>query len=523
MAPNISVIKFEDATGGLNLRANQFTLAKNESPDLLNVDVDPRGGFRLRKGVEPWGVADAGTAIHSLIPFTTSTGTAQLVAGWGTTTVKYTTGATWSTIKTDQTVSRPFSAYVYLDTLFIQNGTDQPIKWTGSAASRLTQSFADDFDAPGSGKQPIARCTAVFHEHIFLANTYESSVRYPNRVRWSHPGNPEAWRTVDYQPIEDGLDGDEIMAMASFGDQLLVLKKNSTHVVMGYAWDSFQFDNVASGVGACGPKAWCVTPGGVYYWSWPEGPVLFDGKGVSLVGERLRPLMDENIIDSSRRADITMGYIDNRVWCTVPVRGTQYETYVYDPSVGRQGAWVRYDLAAGDYARWQPDGAAHAELFSKRGSGHVLRADTVNHSQDVLTVGGANTNIAAHYVTPWFDGGSPPNRKRWRRPVVVYYVEGLGDVTVSVFYDYDASDPRRSTHHRITAENGSAVFDTAGSVFDGTDDDDLFAAAGANHRVVRGASLGSARAVQLRFDGPVGPVLWGVDSISLPVIPRRIH
>ena len=40
-----------DFTGGLNVRADQFNLGENESPDLLNVDVDPRGGVSRRNGV----------------------------------------------------------------------------------------------------------------------------------------------------------------------------------------------------------------------------------------------------------------------------------------------------------------------------------------------------------------------------------------------------------------------------------------------------------------------------------------
>ena len=40
-----------DFTGGLNLRADQFNLEYNESPALLNVEVDPRGGVRRRDAV----------------------------------------------------------------------------------------------------------------------------------------------------------------------------------------------------------------------------------------------------------------------------------------------------------------------------------------------------------------------------------------------------------------------------------------------------------------------------------------
>lgn len=40
----VRVRELKDFTGGLNFRADQFQLADNESPDMLNVEIDPRGG-----------------------------------------------------------------------------------------------------------------------------------------------------------------------------------------------------------------------------------------------------------------------------------------------------------------------------------------------------------------------------------------------------------------------------------------------------------------------------------------------
>ena len=40
-----------DFTGELNFRADQFNLLENESPAMLNVEVDPRGGVRRRDAV----------------------------------------------------------------------------------------------------------------------------------------------------------------------------------------------------------------------------------------------------------------------------------------------------------------------------------------------------------------------------------------------------------------------------------------------------------------------------------------
>ena len=48
----------EDFAGGLNLRADVFHLASNESPDLLNVDIDPRGGVFQRRGLQRWGTGN---------------------------------------------------------------------------------------------------------------------------------------------------------------------------------------------------------------------------------------------------------------------------------------------------------------------------------------------------------------------------------------------------------------------------------------------------------------------------------
>ena len=48
--PQILVTNRDDFTGGLNLRADQFQLSGNESPDMLNMEVDPRGGLFTRGG-----------------------------------------------------------------------------------------------------------------------------------------------------------------------------------------------------------------------------------------------------------------------------------------------------------------------------------------------------------------------------------------------------------------------------------------------------------------------------------------
>ena len=47
-----SLETLDSFSGGLNLRSDQFNLSGDESPDLLNVTVDPRGGIKMRDGVD---------------------------------------------------------------------------------------------------------------------------------------------------------------------------------------------------------------------------------------------------------------------------------------------------------------------------------------------------------------------------------------------------------------------------------------------------------------------------------------
>jgi hypothetical protein len=42
--------QIRDFTGGINFRADQFQLAPNESPSIINMEIDPRGGVFTRAG-----------------------------------------------------------------------------------------------------------------------------------------------------------------------------------------------------------------------------------------------------------------------------------------------------------------------------------------------------------------------------------------------------------------------------------------------------------------------------------------
>jgi len=74
----------ESFTGGLNLRSDQFNLADDESPDMLNVLVDPRGGIRQRDGVDRRNTTALSADVKGIWSFFTDSGTDAVMVNYGT-------------------------------------------------------------------------------------------------------------------------------------------------------------------------------------------------------------------------------------------------------------------------------------------------------------------------------------------------------------------------------------------------------------------------------------------------------
>jgi hypothetical protein len=69
---SIQIYEQKDFTGGLNLRSDQFQLRDNESPEMLNVEIDPRGGVFSRGAMQrlnPDNVSGTTWTPHKLFSF----------------------------------------------------------------------------------------------------------------------------------------------------------------------------------------------------------------------------------------------------------------------------------------------------------------------------------------------------------------------------------------------------------------------------------------------------------------------
>lgn len=562
-----------DFTGGVNYDTRSFQLAPNESPDLLNMEVDPQGGFYSRRGVRRWQNHDDFATVGTWAPrhgFSRVSGTNFVVFVTSNATV-YKAGA--DGVFTN--LSIPCGAQTHLadfeswgDKVYIVPGanppsTSVPRYWTESSGLQSLvaaqgANFNDDYTQPQGGVLPQADLIEAHGGYLFAAGTKESGVYYPNRVRWSHPGGQvEDWHSLDYIDINKG--GGTISAIRSFQDHLLIFKQDQTWALFGYDSESWQLVELSDSVGAFGPHAVASAQSEVYFYSAVGNGGVFkrNAEGVFDVDTPIsNPLKD--VTDHQ---DVWLGWVRDALWVSAPtlppalretgaVVGT---TYRYDRTIGQRGAWNVLRPAVGRFGPVISDhlGAiVNYPLVALCGSGTEIGSPVVEvgvneDPVDIIDVDDPGQPFKTYFTTSWQHGGWPELRKSWRRPRYILAARDGNSVEllVEVFHDYDDSAPVRSGIVGVSA--GGAVYwrgdnqadpnggslHPSGTGFD-WDDDSLWEGEreGAvivrgplSTSVVQGGGLGHARAVKVRIgnanDQP--GIAWGVDAMVLKYIARR--
>ena len=286
-----------DFTGGLNLRADQFNLAPNESPAMLNVEVDPRGGVRRRDAVTKINSTALSDDIVSLFTHYEAAQN-QIIASVNPSTAPSTTEMYWNEnasgdfagpmARTDGTLvfsgSQPatgvtFNGYTYIvngNMLAAPHSTGAAIKWHGDNV--LPGSYpgylTPDLDGT-DGHFPCARYVTTWNEHVWAAYTEELiDGTQKNRLRWSKTSDAENWTATHYVDIDIGEDGDHITGILPDQNRLLVFKENSVYEVLGFNTDNFQVRNISRTAGNMDGCTPINTTIGVFFWFAEDGLFL---------------------------------------------------------------------------------------------------------------------------------------------------------------------------------------------------------------------------------------------------------
>ena len=532
----LSLLRTENFTGGLNLRADPFQLGRTESPDLLNVDIDPRGGLTMRGGMTKLNTSAIGSIANgSFTPkalYAWDNSTPQVLLSANSAVYYATTTAFTSMgISTTAPFGASFTSWSASDQSFVYIGTGGvSYRWSGSVATALTDAstaYANDYSSPVTGFAPKCRYIASHVDRLWCAYVTEGATDYPNRVRFSHPINRESWAADDYIDIVEG--GSGITAIIPFNGNLLVFKKRAVFSILGYSTDTFQVVNLTNEVGAVNPLSVVATEAAVYFFSWPDGLFKYDGQQFSDLFTSIRPLIQTGQVNNVAQDEIRVASVNHKIWVSLPL-GTDTKVsscYVYDPSLKQSGAWTEYKTSdakgLGSGCDFVTSTGATYNLVCHPSNAYVLKVDQLSVYQD--DVGTGPSNFTSYYTTPWQDANNVSAKKMWRRPdFVVKQTSVATDLFLSVYHDWEESVVARSYVIGLDA-SGSALLWTAPA----TEPDGVagwnqanWGESASGSSFVVGKSLGLARSVQLKIQGEGGKP-WGINSITYKYNPRKVR
>lgn len=527
----LRVFRQDDFTGGLNLRADQFQLAPNESPKMLNVEIDPRGGVFSRGAMRR--INSSSIAAHwvpeVMFPFYGSNHYLMLSTGYNGGTngnIYHSIGGNFTALNIDVSEEHGASFAPWGDTLYMATGhNSNSHSWDGTTKVSITANgpvWQNSYTTPSATPYfPKAKHAVTHAGKVFVASTFENGVAHRTRIRWSHPNNPTNWAEQDRIDINDG--GQDITGLAVFNGHLLVFKHNAVFAVFGYDSDTFQVVEISRNVGAATPHSVCVTERGVYFFSYPDGLMMYNGNGVMDVFEQIRPAIINGYINPSAIDEVYVNYINRRIWVSLPYSETSTEThptasFVYDPSVGQRGAWLMFRTADGKAASggctFIAENGATKHLIAHSTLPQVLSVDEYDVGYDNIT--GVDYQFESRYRTRWIDGGSYSQKKMFRRPdIIIKQLSGNSNLTVRAYGDFEEASAIKEYSIDIASASTGMVW---GLSYWGQS---TWGAQNVGSQIMRGRSIGLAKSIQLEFQGGPG-IPWGINSFTLKYNPRKV-
>lgn len=562
MARGIVFSLANDFTGGLNLRADQFQLAPNESPALLNVEIDPRGGMFSRAGMRflhPSPVSAAEWNPKSLYNFQGSTATIMLSTGYINSTpgeVHWSTGSNFSrlnlssgALNVSNTNGASFTQWE--ETLYFVVGYNTPnaYKWNygDTYATPLTASGPtwQQYELPVNGFMPRADICKVHANKMFVAGTYEDGTYYPNRLRWSHEGSPENWYDQDYIDISAG--GVGIRAIEIVEGQLLIFKPDAVYLLMGYDVENFQLVEVSPIHGVDYPQQACAGDGGVYFFDYPKGLFFYNRNGLQDIFLRINPIIANDEVNTSALDQITCSFVNTRLWLSMPYNPDTATTtppayagcnFIFDQSIGKYGAYTLFrgsgerGMVVGTDWRSQNDDNYHLMCHSEYP--FVVYVDDYQEVDDESWDGtqAEDVDIQTNYTTSWFYDDRYVQAKSFVGPnFVLKEVDSSTEIKLNIYYNFDSNTIRRTQliGNYPTTSGGVYSVDGSGGYYGATaPPGTVYGVSTVGSEIYKGRRIGRCYAVQLEFIGPDTSFTqtpgrkWGINSIAYKFKRRNI-
>ena len=562
-----------DFTGGVNYRADQFQLKKNETPEILNLEIDPRGGLFSRAGYQKKHTTAIVTPSTTWLPkalfnykasgaptIMLSTGLYSVTPSDGK--VYQSSGSNFSVL--NRAASTPMevksengvSFTQWQNTLYMARGVDGAIPYYYEEGDTFVTALIASgptwqaYQSPTGGYMPRAEINITHANKLFCANTFEDGTAYPNRLRWSHENRPEDWYQQDFIDIMAG--GEGIRGLQVVDGQLLIFKPKAVYLLMGYDADTFQLVELSTTVGIDYPQQAVAGANGVFFFDYPQGLFFYNRNGIQNLFERIKPIIDTGRVNPSLLDYITVSYINDRVWLSMPfdINDTGSNpnyvncNFIFDPSIGQAGAYTLFQSATfnndsdavvpgwgmvnGCEWRDSNDNPWHLMISADSAFPFVMYVDDFSEENDDIAAGNDFGDMSTLYKTSWFyDDRYVQNKTFVKSLYVVKAVDQQTEIRVNVYHDFNSEDIAASDTLVLTPVATGGVYGTATYSTNGTGG--VYGTTQLREGVQVGGRLKNAKAVQLEFVGPTAELsnapgkVWGINSIAFKYKRRQIR
>ena len=526
----LNIVEVSDFTGGINFRADQFQLANFESPKMLNVEIDPRGGVFSRGAQRQLNTtAVSGTwTPRRITPFY---GASNYLMLFTATNVYKSTGGNFSKLQYSSgndvvaTNADGMASAVWGKDLYLSDAASV-YRWaTGDTyATALTAISGSNYlVTPDATVHTLfkAKHLAVHTNKLFAADVTIGATNYSNRVYWSLENSPENWAELDYIEVVGG--GDGIKGLAVVSGQLMIFKQNAIYVLTGYDSATFQVVELTNRLGVSSARSIAVAETGVYFYVHNDGTYFYNGSSIRDMFENIRSLFAQDYINLTDRASISLSWVGKRAWLSSPYSTSTTVTtptvnFVLDPSI-RSGVYTMFStsdskgLISG--CDWVDSSNNEYKLMIHPTEPYVIKVDMYGDEFDNIT--GTDAGFSSYYRTRWFDGGSYMQKKMFRRPdVVVKEVSSPQTIVVNVYHNFDESEGNERRIFNLTQTPP-----VSGLIWGTGLWGENWSTGAISSTILTGSNLGLAKCIQLEFNGPSGQK-WGINSIGYKYQARKV-
>lgn len=256
---------------------------------------------------------------------------------------------------------------VFNNTLIALSGANVPKKWGGGAAT-----LGNLGGTPPNSKYGSHHAV----DYLFFAGHTSS----PSEIRYSDTATAETW-PVGNSLIIGRNDNQIITGLQRFGDTTAVFKTSSIFLVSGSTPSDFGINPTPSDVGCIAPNSIVLTDAGIFFWS-EAGPALFNGFKTTLLGKRLKTLLDG--VDWENADKISAAYYPARkqLLISYPRNGQTYTDRALLLDLYRMGddkaPPVFWPITAGGFSSAASgfDSSGIRRIFFGHSSGHATTFDS---------------------------------------------------------------------------------------------------------------------------------------------------